>query len=280
MGRAGLSSSPMIQLGTRDLAAFYEEHQAWPPRVARSVARWLRARLGGGPREALFLGSATGVNDALPFAREAGPGDRVVSSDIEPAYLRELRRRARREARLEVCRVDITEDLSGQGTFDLVALFFVIHRIGPWRAAARRVAGLVRPGGTLAITEFAGPGGVIYLSNERGGTGRDPVARLIRRYFELLPERFEPPLKSTSIGPVLSLLGEELRPAGHRDFAWKQSLTVGEMFEKIRRRAYAPYFSTRAPKALLERLEEEFRPEWGRRVRTAEIIRVYRFVRD
>ena len=140
-----------------------------------------------------------------------------------------------------------------------------------------RLSELVAPGGSFFISEFVGPGGVIYLSNERGGTGLDPVSRLIRRYFELLPERFSPPLKSTSIGPVLDRLGGRLNPAGHHDFIWRQSLTPAEMLRRMADRAYAPYFSIPPPPALLARLGEEFAPESNCRVELDETIRIYRF---
>ena len=103
---------------------------------------------------------------------------------------------------MEARRIDIRKDLANLGTFDLVTLFFVIHRLNDWRPVVTHLAALMAPGGSLYLSEFVGPSGVIYLSNEGGGRFRDPVSRLIRRYFELLPERFAPPLKSTSIRPV------------------------------------------------------------------------------
>lgn len=265
-----------------DPAGFYELHQAWPGETAAAIAEYLHAALGRRPpRRCLFLGAATGVNDVLPFARRADPADRIVGSDVVPAYLDALRERAAAEGlrQVEVRAVDSRRGLEALGTFDLVTLFFVIHRVPEWREVAGPLAGLVGEGGSLWVSEFAGPGGVIYLSNEAGGTGRDPVSRLIRRYFELLPERFDPPLKSTSIGPFRELLAGFLRPRESRDFVWPQRLTVGEMFAKIAARAYAPYFGTRASPELLERLRAEFAPEWGHEVAFEEKIRVYRFVR-
>lgn len=266
-----------------DPAGFYEIHQAWPGETAAAIAEYLHGALDRRPpRRCLFLGAATGVNDVLPFARRADPADRIVGSDILPAYLETLRDRAAREGlrHVEVRTVDVRRDLGALGTFDLVALFFVIHRVPEWREVAGPLAGLVGEAGSLFVSEFAGPSGVIYLSNEGGGTGRDPVSRLIRRYFELLPERFDPPLKSTSIGPFRELVARFLRPLESRDFVWPQRLTVGEMFAKIAARAYAPYFGTRPSPELLERLRGEFAPEWDREVAFEERIRVYRFVRS
>jgi SAM-dependent methyltransferase len=262
----------------RSPADEYERHQTWDPHAREAVARYLSA---GAPSRCLFLGCATGVNEVLPFARRAPAGTRILAGDIDEAYLRRLKEHLRRErlSNVEVRRIDITEDLSPLGGFDLVTLFFVIHRLDAWKGVIRRVAGLVGPGGRLCTSEFAGPGGAIYLSNEGGGGVRNAIGRVIRRYFELYPGRFEPELKSTSIGPVLRELGRLLRPAGHRDVPWRQSLTVGEMIEKIERRAYAPFWgSGRAPLAL-EQLRREFEWERSRRSTLVEKIRLYRFLR-
>jgi SAM-dependent methyltransferase len=265
-------------LAPRNRAAFYEEHQEWPPAVAGAVARHLR-RFAPRPCRAAFLGCATGVNDALPFARLAVPGDRILASDLDPVLLDRLIERLHAEGLdpVDARKVDITRDLPALGAFDVVALLFVIHRVPEWRPVIPELAARVAPGGSLFISEFAGPSGVIYLSNENGGRGDGAVARLIRRTFELLPERFAPALKSTSIGPVLEALARELAPAGHEDFEWRQSLTVGEMFRKIEDGSYAPYFSLRRPEDVLARLRVEFASEWGARCGLSETIRLHRF---
>lgn len=264
-----------------DVPNVYEEYQAWPPEVTKAVARHFESALGPGPRRCLVLGCATGVNDALPLARQLTDRDRIVAGDVEAAFLDRLRERAASEGltNLEAIRLDVAEELSPSGPFDLVSLLFVIHRLKAWEGVIDRLCALVAPGGSFFISEFAGPEGVIYLSNENGGTGADPVSRLIRRYFELLPERFSPPLRSTSIGPVLERLEKHLRPAGHEEFAWKQQITPSEMLRRIANRAYAPYFSIQPPREVLQRLAEEFAGESGRPVPLEEIIRIYRFER-
>ncbi len=272
-----LSSAP----GGGEASRIYEEHQEWPDDVKRSLATHLLSALRPRPSRCIFLGAATGVNDALPFARLAGPGVRVVASDVEPAHVERLRGRAERDGlrNVEVRRIDLRECLGALGTFDLVTLLFVIHRLTAWRGVVEPLAGLVAPGGSLYVSEFAGPSGVIHLSNERGGSSTDPVSRMIRRYFELLPARLDAPLRSTMIRPVRDALAERLRPAGFRDFVWSQRLTPADMWEKIVARAYAPYFSTDAPEGLLARLRSEFRDEWLHQTALAETIRVYRFSR-
>lgn len=141
------------------------------------------------------------------------------------------------------------------------------------------LVGRVGPRGSLYVTEFAGPSGAIYVSNEKGGGLSDPVSRMIRRYFELLTEPFDPPLKSSQIGPVREALAQHLRPTGFRDFDWQQRVTVGEMYAKIESGAYAPYFGTQPSPDLLDRLRREFDPDWPHVVELTETIRIYRFLR-
>ena len=250
---------------TADLADFYEFHQEWPREVGRAVAEHLHSALGPPPRRCLFLGSATGVNDVLPFARLADLRDRIVASDLEPSYLDRLMEHTRREGiqNVMVRRLDVREDLAGLETFDLVSLFFVIHRLSDWRSVVASLVGLVGSRGSLYVSEFVGPSGVIYLSNEKGGGLHDPVSRMIRRYFELLPEPFDPPLK----------------PTGHSNFEWVQRVTVGDMHSKIESKAYAPYIATHPPQGVLDRLRREFESDWPKMIELTETIRIYRFLR-
>ncbi len=266
-------------MSTERTAAFYELHQEWPADVKREVARHLLAAMGPAPRRCLFLGCATGANDALPLGRLADPRDEILAGDIEPACLERLRDVADKEGlrNIEARRIDVREDLAHLRTFDMVTLFFVIHRLDDWRPVVPRLAALVKPGGSLYLSEFAGPSGVIYLSNERGGRQADPVSRMVRRYFELLREEFAPPLKSTFILPAREALSATMSFLGSRDFSWPQRLTVEEMYRKIEARAYAPYRRTSPSEALLSRLRTEFVREWSQEVRLEETIRIYRF---
>lgn len=257
----------------------YDRYQKWPARVSGAVAEHLLCLAGPPPRTCLFLGAATGSNDVFPFARRADPSDRILASDVSPGFVEALGRRARAEGATNVSarRIDITTDLEDLPRFTLVTLFFVIHRLAEWRPVVPELARRLAPGGVFVISEFVGPGGLIFLSNERGGSGTDPVSRLIRRYFELLPGRFDPPLKSTTISPVLAGLSRLLVPSGHRDFHWPQRITVREAYRRIAEKAYAPYFSVPAPDAILERLRHDFAREMDRRVESTETIRVYAF---
>ncbi len=199
-----------------------------------------------------------------------------MASDVDPSFVERLRGYARSLPNVEVRRIDITQPI--EGIYDAVVMFFVIHRLDHWKRVVRRIERLVAPGGSLFLSQFAGPSGIIYLANEQGGRARDPISRLIRRYFELVKEKFTPDLKSSYITPVLKYL--KLTPMGHRDFLWPQPVTVGEMHHKIDREVYAPFFSTHPHRKVIEQLGREFQPEWNRRVRLVERIRVYRLMRS
>lgn len=271
----------MKAAGTPDISASYERYQGWPAEVAEGLARHGLSVLEGAAPRCLVLGTGTGINDTLPLARRAGPSSRIVAGDIDASCLERLRGHVAAEGlgHVEVRRLDISEDLSSLGHFDLVTLFFVIHRLESWEGVVDRLVRLLAPGGSFFISEFAGPSGLIYLSNEAGGTLADPVSRLIRRYFELLPEAFAPPLKSTFTDPVRARLGRHLDALGQQDFVWRQTLTPGEMIQRIEARAYAPYFSTRPAPELLTRLRAEFAAEREERVELEETIRVFGFGR-
>jgi SAM-dependent methyltransferase len=262
-----------------DRVQVYEENQAWPPEVTGPLSRHLLSALRGPPRRSLFLGAATGVNDALPFARIADRRDRILAADIESAFVDQLRTRATEEGleNVEGRILDVTTDLSTLGEFDLVSLLFVIHRLRSWEPVVDRLPRLLAAGGSFFISQFAGPSGIVFLSNENGGRALDPVSRLIRRYFELLPEPFSPVLRSTRIGPVLVRLGKALQPRGHQDFAWSQTLTPANMLKRIERRSYAPYFSTHPNPGVFRQLREELGAELDRPVALEETIRIYRF---
>ena len=276
---AGIPTARIPQ--ARDIVADYEKHQRWPDVVTKKIARHFLHPLRPSPRRFLFLGTATGLNDALPVARISDPRDRILAVDIEDRFLQRLRDHGRAEglANVNALKRDVTEDLSVLGKFDLVTLLFVIHRLKNWKRAVKRLMDRVAPGGSFYASEFAGPSGVIHLANEKGGNARNPIARLLRRYFDLASTAFDPELKSSSIRPVLDLIGGALQAAGHRDFAWRQTLTVGDVFEKIEARAYAPFWSSDRETLALNRLRAEFLREWKRRLVLVETIRIYRFVR-
>ena len=138
--------TPAETAGVPEIAGavrLYEAHQEWPGGVKSALAAHLLSGLLPPPRRCLFLGAASGVNDALPFARTAGPGIRVVGSDVETAHVDRLRERAEREGlrNVEARVIDLREELGALGTFDLVTLLFVVHRLERWHAVIDPLAG-------------------------------------------------------------------------------------------------------------------------------------------
>jgi SAM-dependent methyltransferase len=261
-----------------DSAEEYERNQRWPRPVRAAIVDFLMDGLSESAR-CLILGCATGVNDAVPLARRAPSSIRVVAGDIEPRYLSRLRRyRADlRLANLRVARLDITKDLSHLGTFNLVCLFFVIHRVRNWRPAIRNVTALVAPGGTFCISQFRGRNGLIALSNSMGRGSSSFAAAVVRQYFALRRARFNPELKSSDIRPVLRELHRRFVLSGYRDLSWPQRVTMRAWITKIRRRAYAPFHDAPEDPELYSRLLQEFGPRWRRPEPHVERIRIYRF---
>lgn len=261
------------------VADLYEEAQAWPAEIAGSLARYVLSSHAAKARRCLVAGAATGLNDALPLARSAGPGDRILAGDIDPSCLERLRERAAAEGlrNLRVRRLDVTGDLSFLGRFDLLTLFFVIHRVDRWEAVVDRLCARLAPGGSFFISEFAGPGGLVYLSNEGGATSFDPVSRLLRRYFDLRGTRYQAPLRSSLIGPVRARLGSLLQPREHRDWSWRQVLTPADVLRRIEQRAFAPFRSVPPTEDVLARLRVEMAGDLHRPVELEETIRVFRF---
>lgn len=250
----------------RPTTSAYDARHAWPSEAAEAVARRLRQE-NPGARNALFLGCATGTNDALPFARLA-PDVRVVASDIEPIFLRAIAERA--PANVEVRQID-ARALEDVEPADLVALFFVAHRIPEWRELVPGLAS--RVAGRLYVSEWAN--GLVYLANEGGGQEPDPVCRLLRRYHELRAAE-GPELRTSRMSPFLKAVERELPYAGRRDVVWWRWVSVREVLEMIEEGAYAPF---RVGRPDLARLREEFAAEADERVELLETLRIHAFAR-
>jgi hypothetical protein len=162
--------------------------------------------------------------------------------------------------------------LEAEGAYDAVVALFVLHRLQE-RAieGAERLASCVAPGGRLYISEFVGPRGLIAMCNEprlRKGT----AGRMLARYFER--HRFAPTLKSTDIAPVRKRLSTLLKAEKPRDFRWRYTLTLAEIFRRMRRRSYAPFFG--GPEDL-DGIRREFEADFDRAADFVEIIRIFPF---
>jgi demethylmenaquinone methyltransferase/2-methoxy-6-polyprenyl-1,4-benzoquinol methylase len=103
----------------------------------------------------------TGTGDLAIAAVHATPGAaRVLGIDFSAAMLRVGRtklQRAQLDSRVALIRGDATRIPVGDGTVDAVTIGFGIRNVNNVPAACREMARVLRPGGRLAILEFAVP---------------------------------------------------------------------------------------------------------------------------
>ena len=96
---------------------------------------------------------------SIPAARRVGPDGAIVAYDVQPGMLDWLRRRVA-EARLtnveaRLGDIAIDADLPA-ASFDRTWLVTVLGEIPDRAAALRNIYRVLKPGGTLSITEIAG----------------------------------------------------------------------------------------------------------------------------
>jgi demethylmenaquinone methyltransferase/2-methoxy-6-polyprenyl-1,4-benzoquinol methylase len=103
----------------------------------------------------------TGTGDLAIAAVHATPGAaRVVGIDFSSAMLRVGRtklQRAQLDSRVALIRGDATRIPVGDGSVDAVTIAFGIRNVNNVQAACREMARVLRPGGRLAVLEFAVP---------------------------------------------------------------------------------------------------------------------------
>ena len=114
---------------------------------------------------------------SIPAARRAGPEGAILAYDVQPGMLDLVRRRVA-EARLtnvETRLGDIATDAGlGAASFDRAWLVTVLGEIPDRAAALRNLYRVLKPGGTLSITEIVGDphyqrrSAVISLCQEAG----------------------------------------------------------------------------------------------------------------
>ncbi|WP_371633936.1 methyltransferase domain-containing protein [Streptomyces sp. NBC_01259] len=119
------------------------------------AARWI-AGLPGAPevRRVLDIGSGPGVVACL--LAEVFPEAEVVAVDGTPALLERTRDRAKRLGlgdRVTTLHADLPAELDRAGEADLIWAGNALHHMGDQRAALAGFAGLLRPGGTVALVE-------------------------------------------------------------------------------------------------------------------------------
>ncbi|MFH9222986.1 class I SAM-dependent methyltransferase [Streptomyces lydicus] len=104
------------------------------------------------PRRVLDIGSGPGV--AACRMAEVFPQAEVTAVDGTPELLaRAEERAARLGVRLRTRLAEFPAELDGLGPADLVWTGQVVHHVGDQQEALRRLAGLLAPGGVLAVVE-------------------------------------------------------------------------------------------------------------------------------
>ncbi|GMV56287.1 MAG: hypothetical protein AMXMBFR6_20920 [Betaproteobacteria bacterium] len=135
--------------------------------IARAVAAAMVTALplASGMR-ALEYGCGTGLVSVLLADRLA----HVVAADIAPNMLRVLEDKCRRTglAHIETRRLDLTTDPPPAERFDLIFTSMTLHHIENVAAVLEALAGLLKPGGWLALADLDSEDGSFHGPNIPG----------------------------------------------------------------------------------------------------------------
>ena len=138
----------MLDLEGEVLQAYWED-----------ALSWIRRAADGAPRERLLdLGAGTGTG-ALGLARHF-PGAEVVAIDIAPESLRRLSVKALElglDGRVAGFEADLDAGWPDLGPFDLTMASMSLHHMADPSRVLRDVLVATRPGGLIAVAEFAEP---------------------------------------------------------------------------------------------------------------------------
>lgn len=184
------------------------------------AARWLAELTGDRPvRRILDLGSGPGVASCV--LASAFPDAAVTAVDGSAPLLEQASARAARlglDARVVVARCDLPDGLESLEPADLVWASRVVHHVGDQVDTVHRMAGLLRPGGVLALTE----GGLAQRSLPRDiGLGRPGLQQRLDSALQDWFAEMRAELPGTTAivehWPAV-LAGAGLSPCGTRSF--------------------------------------------------------------
>ncbi|MFF8598238.1 class I SAM-dependent methyltransferase [Streptomyces sp. NPDC015232] len=184
------------------------------------AAAWLASLLpAGSVRRVLDVGSGPGVVTAL--LAEAFPEAEVVAVDATPELLALARERADALGlgdRISTLRAELPADFGSLGTADLIFASNSLHHIGDQRAAIASFAGLLNPGGLIALAEGGLPPRHLPWNQGIGRPGLE--ARLDAAHAEWFGEmRAALPDTKEEIDDWTTLLSDAgLAPSGTRSF--------------------------------------------------------------
>jgi len=152
---------------------------------------WVRkAAPGTGAGRLLDLGAGTGTG-ALGLA-ERFPGAEVVAVDVEPRSLRRLDAKARAlglAGRVRTVQADLDAGWPDLGPLDLTWASMSLHHLADPGQALADVRAATRPGGLIAVAEFAEP--LRFLPADPGsglaGFEERVIARLSHAHAQAMP---------------------------------------------------------------------------------------------
>jgi demethylmenaquinone methyltransferase/2-methoxy-6-polyprenyl-1,4-benzoquinol methylase len=128
----------------------------------RRVARQFRAVFRDSNARVLDLCCGTG-DLAFAFRREAPSGAEITGSDFVPEMLVRARAKsAASGAKVEFVEADALSLPFGDASFDLVSCAFGLRNLANYERGLQEILRVLKPGGAVAILEFAEPRGKIF----------------------------------------------------------------------------------------------------------------------
>ncbi len=130
----------------------------WRKRVAKKFCSILR------DENARVLDLCCGTGDlAFAFRREATAGAVIIGSDFVPEMLVRARAKsAATGANVEFVEADALSLPFGDASFDLVSCAFGFRNLANYERGLREIFRVLKPGGAIAILEFAEPRGKMF----------------------------------------------------------------------------------------------------------------------
>jgi len=132
--------------------------KVWRKRVAKKFCAVLR------DSNARVLDLCCGTGDlAFAFRREAPNGAEITGCDFVPEMLVRARAKsAASDARVEFVDADALSLPFGDAKFDLVSCAFGFRNLANYERGLQEILRVLKPGGAVAILEFAEPRGKIF----------------------------------------------------------------------------------------------------------------------
>jgi len=128
----------------------------------RRVAQRFRAVLRDPKTKVLDLCCGTG-DLAFAFRREAPGGAEIIGADFVPEMLVRARAKsAASAAKIEFVEADALSLLFADAGFDLVSCAFGFRNLANYERGLQEIRRVLKPGGAVAILEFAEPRGKIF----------------------------------------------------------------------------------------------------------------------